>query len=311
MLKRRLFTSITAALLLFSLRAQAETEALSSDAIVIDSDKLELHFDRKLHAIGNASIRRGKQTILGDEINYDMQNDNLHVIGNVKIDLGDARLSGPELKMRLSDSIGEMRDASIVIVKESPMQLKRRAQIAAQAPNNFQAQKIPKASTSTATESTTQILAAQINESSSIFSSNSNDENSTHLPEQSRGDAKVIFFDGQDKKRLQDARFTTCSSGTDDWYIKAKELAINEFTESAVGKNAYIEFKKIPILYTPSISFSYSGQRKSGFLSPFFGGTTSTGFELSAPYYWNIAPNMDATLTAREMSNRGLQLQGE
>ncbi|MEY3884458.1 MAG: hypothetical protein RIS87_233, partial [Pseudomonadota bacterium] len=183
--------------------------------------------------------------------------------------------------------------------------------IAAQAPNNFQAQKIPKASTSTATESTTQILAAQINESSSIFSSNSNDENSTHLPEQSRGDAKVIFFDGQDKKRLQDARFTTCSAGSDDWYIKAKELAINEFTESAVGKNAYIEFKNIPILYTPSISFSYSGQRKSGFLSPFFGGTTSTGFELSAPYYWNIAPNMDATLTAREMSNRGLQLQGE
>ena len=311
MLKSRLFTSITAALLLFSLRAQAETEAISSDAIVIDSDKLELHFDRKLHAIGNASIRRGKQTILGDEINYDMQNDNLHVIGNVKIDLGDARLSGPELKMRLSDSIGEMRDASIVIVKESPIQLKRKAQIAAQAPNNFQAQKIPKASTSTATESTTQILAAQINESSSIFSSNSNDENSTHLPEQSRGDAKVIFFDGQDKKRLQDARFTTCSAGSDDWYIKAKELAINEFTESAVGKNAYIEFKNIPILYTPSISFSYSGQRKSGFLSPFFGGTTSTGFELSAPYYWNIAPNMDATLTAREMSNRGLQLQGE
>ena len=316
MLKSRLFTGFTAVILLFSLPAQAETEALSSDAIVIDSDKLELHLDRQLHAIGNASIGRGKQTILGDEINYDVQNDNLHVTGNVRIDLGDARLSGPELNMRLSDSVGEMRDASISIVKENPMQLKRRAQIASEAPNNFQSHKISKESISPVSESATQYtnsqnLAAQVNESSTNFSSNSNEDNSTHLPQQSRGDAKFIFFEGQDKKRLQDARFTTCTAGTDDWYIKAKELVLNGFTESGTGKNAYIEFKNIPILYTPWISFSYSGQRKSGFLAPSFGSTTNTGFELSAPYYWNIAPNMDATLTAREMSNRGVQLQGE
>lgn len=316
MLKSRLFTGFTAVILLLSLRAQAESEIINSDAIVIDSDKLELHLDRQLHAIGNASISRGKQTILGDEINYDVQNDNLHVMGNVRIDLGDARLSGPELNMRLSDSIGEMRDAAISIVKESPMQLKRRAQNAAQAPDNFQAQKTAKESLLPTSESATQYintqnLAAQVNESSTNFSSSSNENNSTQLPQQSRGDAKMIFFDGQDKKRLKDARYTTCAVGTDDWYIKAKELALNDFTETGVGKNAYIEFKKIPILYTPWISFSYSGQRKSGFLAPAFGSTTNTGFELSAPYYWNIAPNMDATLTAREMSNRGIQLQGE
>ena len=316
MLKSRLFTGFTAVILLLSLRAQAEAEIINSDAIVIDSDKLELHLDRQLHAIGNASISRGKQTILGDEINYDVQNDKLHVMGNVRIDLGDARLSGPELNMRLSDSIGEMPDASISIVKESPMQLKRRAQNAAQAPDNFQAQKTAKESLLPTSESATQYintqnLAAQVNESSTNFSSSSNENNSTQLPQQSRGDAKMIFFDGQDKKRLKDARYTTCAAGTDDWYIKAKELALNDFTESGVGKNAYIEFKKIPILYTPWISFSYSGQRKSGFLAPSFGSTTNTGFELSAPYYWNIAPNMDATLTAREMSNRGIQLQGE
>ncbi len=316
MLKSRLFTGFTAVILLLSQRAQAESEIINSDAIVINSDKLELHLDRQLHAIGNASISRGKQTILGDEINYDVQNDKLHVIGNVRIDLGDANLSGPELNMRLSDNIGEMRDASISIVKESPMQLKRRAQITAETPDNFQVQKISKESISPASGSATkyintQNLAAQVNESSTNFSSSSNEDNSTPLPQQSRGDAKMIFFDGQDKKRLQDARFTTCAAGTDDWYIKAKELALNGFTESGVGKNAYIEFKKIPILYTPWISFSYSGQRKSGFLAPSFGSTTNTGFELSAPYYWNIAPNMDATLTAREMSNRGVQLQGE
>lgn len=315
MLKSRFLTGFAAVILTFSMRAQAEAEIITyetttlgkqpsnlpvaeddkkldsdqitGDSIVIDGDKLELHLDRKMRALGNASISRGKQTILGDEIDYDVQNDTLHVQGNVRIELGDARLSGPELHMRLSENIGEMRDASISIVKETPRQLKNSAQI------------------------TTQNLAAKVNDTSTNFSSGADENNSTRVPQQSRGDAQTIFFDGQDKKRLKDARYTTCAAGVDDWYIKAKDLALNDFTESGVGKNAYIEFKKIPILYTPWISFSYSGQRKSGLLAPSFGSTTNTGFELTAPYYWNIAPNMDATLTVREMSKRGVQLQGD
>ncbi len=315
MLKSRFLTGFAAVILAFSMRAQAEAEIITNetttlgeqasnstiaeegktldsdqitaDSIVIDGDKLELHLDRQMRALGNASISRGKQTILGDEIDYDVQNDSLHVQGNVRIELGDARLSGPELHMRLSENIGEMRDASISIIKETPRQLKNSAQIA------------------------TQNLATQVNDTSTNFSTGADEDNATRMPQQSRGDAKAIFFDGQDKKRLKDARYTTCAAGVDDWYIKAGELALNDFTESGVGKNAYIEFKKIPILYTPWISFSYSGQRKSGLLAPSFGSTTNTGFELAAPYYWNIAPNMDATLTVREMSKRGIQLQGD
>ena len=65
--------------------------------------------------------------------------------------------------------------------------------------------------------------------------------------------------------------YTTCAAGVDDWYIKAKELEINDFTESGVAKNAYIEFKGIPILYTPWVSFSFNNQRKSGILAPTYG----------------------------------------
>lgn len=315
MLKSRFLTGFAAVILAFSLRAQAKAEIMTNEtttlgeqsnnlpvaekdkkldsdqitgeSIVIDGDKLELHLDRQMRALGNASISRGKQTILGDEIDYDVQNDTLHVQGNVRIELGDARLSGPELHMRLSENIGEMRDASISIVKKTPRQLKNSTQIA------------------------TQNSASPANDTSTNFSTGADEDNATRMPQQSRGDAKAIFFDGQDKKRLKDARYTTCSAGVDDWYIKAGELALNDFTESGVGKNAYIEFKKIPILYTPWISFSYSGQRKSGLLAPFYGSTTNTGFELTAPYYWNIAPNMDATLAVREMSKRGVQLQGD
>lgn len=315
MLKSHFLSGFTAVILIFGLHEQAEAEIITSgittageqssksptaerddklgnnqitsDSIVIDGDKLELHLDRGMHALGNASISRGKQTILGDEIDYDVQNDTLHVKGNVRIELGDALLTGPELRMRLSENVGEMHDAAISMVKENPRLIKNRAL------------------------SGTQNLTSQVNESSANYSAAVDEDNSTRMPQQSRGDAKMIFFEGQDKKRLKDARYTTCAAGVDDWYIKAKELALNEFTEAGVGKNAYIEFKKIPILYAPWISFTYSGQRKSGLLAPSFGSTTNTGFELSAPYYWNIAPNMDATITVREMSKRGIQLQGE
>ncbi len=62
--------------------------------------------------------------------------------------------------------------------------------------------------------------------------------------------------------------------GVDDWYIKAKELELNDYTESGVAKNAYIEFKGMPILYTPWMSFSFNNQRKSGLLAPTFGTTS-------------------------------------
>jgi LPS-assembly protein len=79
----------------------------------------------------------------------------------------------------------------------------------------------------------------------------------------------------------------------------------------AAQKNARIEFKGVPILYTPYISFSFNNQRKSGFLAPTIGSTSRSGFEALVPYYWNIAPNMDATLATRALSKRGVQLQGE
>ena len=282
MLKSRFLTSITAIFLMCSFRAQAQSESLATSnaendtSMIIEGDKLELHLDRKMRAIGNASIRRNQQNIVGDEIDYDVQNDQLHVIGHARIELGDATIAGPELHMQLSESIGEMQEASISI---SPA--KKPALDQENEPQNIL--------TSNATSSEAPLIA---------------------LP-QSRGDAKVLLFEGQDRKRLKDARYTTCAAGVDDWYIKAKELQLNDASKSGVAKNAYIEFKGVPLLYTPWMSFSYNSQRKSGLLAPTFGNTTKTGFELTTPFYWNISPNMDATLATRVLSKRGVQLQGE
>ncbi len=301
MLKNHVFTGISAALLLLSLSTQAEVAANPipiSDAIVIDGDKLELHLDRQMRAIGNASLHRDKQDIFGDIIEYDVQNDELHAVGNVSIELGDANLHGPELNMRLSESIGDMRDATINITKALGTKAQRSTVVSpARAPQFTQQSGVD--------------LTAQDNDNPTSLAPFSTTLGTEPLPPQSRGDASVLFFEGLDKKRLLDARYTTCKVGVDDWYLKAKELKLNGYSESGIAQNGYVEFKGVPILYSPYVAFSYGGQRKSGFLAPSYGSTSLSGFEFSIPYYWNISPNRDATITMRELSKRGIQLQGQ
>ncbi|NOS98385.1 MAG: LPS-assembly protein LptD, partial [Methylotenera sp.] len=317
MLKHRFLNGLAAILLACSFRVQAAGEtalvvdeiANAADTIAIEGDKLELQLDRNLRVSGNASISRGEQKILGDVIDYDVLNDTLHVIGNAEINVGEAKLKGPELHMQLSTSIGEIKNASISIEKK-PSAVKappntRNSEAFSKNLGNLQNQQI-------GGDSSYSLTSAVIESTGLGNTSTLNTEIKSTAPStQGRGDAKAILFEGQDKKMLKGARFTTCAPGVDDWYIKAKELEINDYTESSVAKNAYIEFKGIPILYTPWISFSFNNQRKSGLLAPTYGTTTKSGLELSVPFYWNISPNMDATLAMRALSKRGVQLQGE
>jgi LPS-assembly protein len=76
----------------------------------------------------------------------------------------------------------------------------------------------------------------------------------------------------------------------------------------ATARHARIRIGKIPVLYTPYIFFPIDDRRRSGFLIPSFGSSDTTGTDISIPYYWNIAPNIDATITPRIMSTRGLML---
>jgi LPS-assembly protein len=126
-----------------------------------------------------------------------------------------------------------------------------------------------------------------------------------------RGDAKRLLFEGKDKYRLLDARYTTCSAGSDDWFLHAADLEIDRTTQIGTAHHAYVEFKGVPLLYTPWMTFPLVAQRKSGFLAPSIGSTGNSGWELTTPYYWNIAPNRDATISPRFMLKRGLQLRNE
>ena len=313
------FFAIVATLLLSSFSLTASAETLTSElletpdtaastalpgAIEIEGDKLDIYLDRKMRASGNAVISKGVQKIYGDNIEYDVQNDELKVDGNARIDLGGSEIRGPALNMRLSDSIGEMRDASITLNK--------------QINNSTQREVTPRYDPSVYTQSKLLNSQTSLTDDPRLYQDNYREP---ALPigqasidpkfNSSRGDAEAIFFEGQDKKRLVNARYTTCEPGVDDWYIKAKEIELDDYTESGTAKNAYVEFKGVPLLYTPWMSFSFNNERKSGLLAPTIGTTSRSGFETLIPYYINIAPDMDATVGARYLSKRGLQLQGE
>ena len=122
-----------------------------------------------------------------------------------------------------------------------------------------------------------------------------------------RGEAERIDFLGEGVSRLSKATYTTCAAGNKDWYADVGDLNLDYNREVAEGSDGKVVFMGMPILYSPWISFSLNNQRKSGLLAPTFGTSSTTGTEVSVPWYWNIAPNMEATITPRLMQKRGVQ----
>ncbi|MDP3496307.1 MAG: LPS-assembly protein LptD [Candidatus Nitrotoga sp.] len=127
----------------------------------------------------------------------------------------------------------------------------------------------------------------------------------------SRGSADILHMEGRQKYTVQNVAYTICPIGNDDWMLKASQLEIDNDRQIGVARNARMEFLGVPILYMPWMDFSLSDKRQSGFLGPVFGSTARSGSEVTLPYYWNIAPNRDATIAPRAMAKRGLMLNNE
>ncbi len=126
-----------------------------------------------------------------------------------------------------------------------------------------------------------------------------------------RGHAERIVFVSRGRIKLKAARFTTCPANKEDWYLKAAEFEFDQNTATGTARHARLRFMGVPLFYMPYLSFPLGDHRRSGFLLPEFGSTDTVGTYLTVPYYWNIAPNFDATFKPRYMSRRGVQLQSE
>lgn len=125
------------------------------------------------------------------------------------------------------------------------------------------------------------------------------------------GEADVLYFEGENHYRLNNATWSTCEAPDPDWYIKARDLQLDYDREVGTARGASVVFQDVPMLWWPWAEFPLVGQRQSGFLAPTFGVSNKVGLDISVPFYWNIAPNYDATIAPRFMGRRGVQLATE
>ncbi len=123
-----------------------------------------------------------------------------------------------------------------------------------------------------------------------------------------RGSAGVIYRDSPTFSRFKEVTYTACEPGNQDWMLHASKMKVNDETGRVAIKHGWLEFKNIPVMYFPYGSFPVDDRRLTGLLTPSVGLSERTGFDLSLPFYWNIAPNYDMTLTPRYMTERGFMM---
>ena len=131
------------------------------------------------------------------------------------------------------------------------------------------------------------------------------------------GASERIDMLDRDRSRVWQGTYTTCErygDGADwrpDWLLRADRLDLDREDDEGRAYGAVLEFKGVPILPVPTMSFPLGEQRKSGWLPPLIGLDNRSGLNLAVPHYWNIAPNRDATVTPGIMTRRGVDVQGE
>ncbi len=130
------------------------------------------------------------------------------------------------------------------------------------------------------------------------------------------GEAERVDFIDDKRAIIRNATYTTCQrrpgpSWLPDWILRAASIRIDNEEEVGQASGAVLSFFGVPILPVPEMSFPLSDKRKSGLLPPTFGLDSLNGAEVTLPYYWNIAPNRDATFYPSLMSKRGVDLGGE
>jgi len=134
------------------------------------------------------------------------------------------------------------------------------------------------------------------------------DESSYELPSRpAQGRSDTIQFEPGTISLLKPT-YSSCPADAESWVLKADKMDLYTEEGYGAGKHVVAYFKGIPFAYTPYLRFPLNDERTSGFLFPSIGYSSKNGFDMDAPWYWNIAPNMDATITPRILTKRGLML---
>ena len=262
--------------------------------VFLSANRMGGEVEREFSAEGEAELRKIGTVLNADYMTYWPIDDEVEAEGNVLLEQGEDRISGPKMRLKLEDQVGFFEQPAYLI--------KRPPKGGAASPASaFRAEALDEPQGFDDWDSGFATPAQSLSSSETIG----------RTMTEGRGEADRIDFEGENQIRLTNSTYTTCAPGNDDWYAKTSSLKLDYDREVGEGTDGTVYFKDVPIFYSPWLSFSLNNERKSGFLAPSFGTSSDNGVEIDLPYYWNIAPNMDATITPRVMSKRGVQLNNE
>ena len=132
------------------------------------------------------------------------------------------------------------------------------------------------------------------------------------MPKQNfRGTASTLQRSSSGTVVLTDAELTRCSPNNNGWSLGVKELQINEAERFAQAKGAVLRIKSVPVAYLPRMRVAMDGKQSSGWQMPTGGASSRDGLELGFPYYWDVSPVLDAIVTPRLVSRRGVGVDGQ
>lgn len=126
-----------------------------------------------------------------------------------------------------------------------------------------------------------------------------------------RGFSQRVLQDSPHLTRLEQSSYSTCPVEKPDWSLNAATIKLDHRKAVGTAQNATLKIRHVPVLYLPYFAFPLSDARQSGFLWPSMGTSERSGLHISAPYYFNLAPNYDLTLTPTLLGRRGIQLGSE
>ncbi|BAO87317.1 LPS-assembly protein LptD [Caballeronia cordobensis] len=125
------------------------------------------------------------------------------------------------------------------------------------------------------------------------------------------GSAERIDMIDNERTRVDHGTYTACQCESDPaWYIKGTSFDFDTGADDGIAHNGVLFFQGVPVFASPWLSFPLTSGRRSGLLPPTFSVSSTTGVELTVPYYFNIAPNRDLTITPRIMTRRGVLMEG-
>ena len=315
-----------------------ESPALPKDQTELLADVITGRNDLELTATGNAELRRDGTILNADRIVYSIVEDNVDAQGNVlyRDPAQGTTMAGTDADIVVAARTGYINNANYEI-----RQKKQITQVN-QGPWSFNAPPLgatPTASTGSAvpmggtnmpsygvaaSSTLTQQPGQQtaINEAvaggadAETQAQTANMGGAAFLPGQtplakivetmSHGQAARINLEGENRYRAEDATYTTCPAGDSGWYARASTYHLDYEQNEGSASNSLLYFQNVPFLYMPYAFFPLDRGRHSGFLSPSLGSSKLNGFQTIVPYYFNLAPNYDATFAPAIYGKRGV-----